>query len=167
MAFYGDSIFVTYKTSMAIFYFNASSNSLSLVNKFAYQTGVSFVRGVDIKNNLLAFTTAYGANSQTGIHIWDISTMTELSFYEQDFADPENVLFSQNVPLLNVLGGTESWQNGNPKGLFYSLDITDPQAPSVVHSDTLGGGFNFYIAMPLSGPLLPASFCVPCMLALS
>ncbi len=154
MAFYGDSIFVSYKTMMAVFYFNTSNHSLSLVNTFAQQSGNSLVRGVDIKNNLLAFTTAYGTNQQTGIHLWDIPAMTELSFYEQDFADPENVLFSRNVPLLNVLGGTESWQNGNPKGIFYSLNISNPQTPAVVHSDTLGGGFNFYIAAPLSGQLV-------------
>ncbi len=154
MAFYGDSIFVTYKTMMAVFYFNPANNSLSLISTFARQTGNSFARGVDVKNNLLAFTTAYGTNAQTGIHIWDIPTMTELSFYQQNFADPENVLFSQNVPLLNVLGGTESWQNGNPKGIFYSLNITNPQTPVVVHSDTLGGGFNFYIAGPISGQIM-------------
>ncbi|MEO8087989.1 MAG: T9SS type A sorting domain-containing protein [Bacteroidota bacterium] len=154
MAFYGDSILVSYKGMMAIFYFNTSNNSLSLANTFAFQTGNSFVRGVDVKNNLLAFTTAYGTNAQTGIHTWDIPTMTELSFYEQDFADPENVLFSQSVPLLNVLGGTESWQNGNPKGIFYSLNISNPLLPVIVHSDTLGGGFNFYIAGPISGQLV-------------
>lgn len=154
MAFYGDSIFVAYKTMMAVFYFNRTAGTLSLVNTFAYQAGASLVRGVAVKNNLLAFTTAYGTNTQTGIHLWDIPSMTELSFYEQDFADPENVLFSQNVPLLNVLGGTESWQNGNPKGIFYSLDISNPQQPGVVHSDTLGGGFNFYIAAPLKGQIV-------------
>lgn len=154
LAFHGDSIFVAYKKMMAVFYYNTSNGALSLVNKFAYQNGNSLTRGVAVKGDLLAFTTAYGQNSETGIHLWDISSMTELSFYQQDFADPENILFSQNVSLLNVMGGTESWQNGNPKGIFYSLDVTNPQLPQVVHSDTLGGGFNFYIASPMNGQLV-------------
>jgi hypothetical protein len=152
MAFKGDSIFVAYKTKMAIFH--DDGNVLSLLNRFAYQSNGSLTRGCDIKGNLLAFTTAYGPNTETGVHIYDIATLNELSFYEQDYCDPEDVMFGQNTSLLNVLGGTESWFNADPRGVFYSLDISNASLPTLNYLDTLPGITNFAIAQPIRGQII-------------
>jgi hypothetical protein len=151
-AFKGDSIFVTYKTKMAIFH--DDGNTISLLYKFAWQTNGTLTRGCDVKGNYLAFTTAYGPNSETGVHIYDIPSLNQLSFYQQNYCDPEDVLFGQNTNLLNVLGGTESWFNADPRGVFYSLNISNPLLPSLNYLDTLPGITNFAIAQPIRGQII-------------
>src|SRR6185436_11664925 len=152
LAFKGDSIFVTYKTKMAIFHDDGTS--ISLLNKFAYQSNGTLTRGCDVKGNYLAFTTAYGPNSETGVHVVDITNLNQLSFYPQNYCDPEDVFFGQNTNLLNVLGGTESWFNADPRGVFYSLNISNPSLPSLNYLDTLPGITNFAIAQPIRGQII-------------
>jgi hypothetical protein len=143
---------VTYKSKMAIFH--DDGNTISLLFKFAYQSNGTLTRGCEVKGNFLAFTTAYGPDSETGVHIYDIAAMNQLSFYQQNYCDPEDVFFGQNTNLLNVLGGTESWFNADPRGVFYSLDISNPSLPSLNYIDTLPGITNFAIAQPIRGQII-------------
>ncbi len=151
LAFYGDSIFVAYKTKMALFKDNG--NTLTLLNRFAYQTGNTKIRGCEVKDSVLAFTCAYGPDSVTGVHLYNARTLTPFSFYEQVYCDPENVIFGKNNNLLHVLGGTQSLASLglDPKGLFYSLDISDPSNPIEVYRDTLPGIIFYAVAMPMNG----------------
>ncbi len=146
IAFKGDSIFASYKTKMALFL--SAGNSLSLLQKFAYQSGNSLVRGCEVKGNYLAFTTAYGSNSQTGIHLLNASNLIPYFFYPQNFCDPEDVIFGQSTNLLHVLGGTESWFNTDPRGLFYSLSIANPYQPQLNFIDTIKGITYLAVAQP-------------------
>lgn len=151
IAFYGDTVFLAYKTKMAIFKDNG--NSLSLLGRFAYQTGTNTrVRGCAVKGNILAFTVAYGSNPQTGVYIYDASVVTQLSFYQQNYCDPEEVEFGRNTSLLHVAGGTESLGSFglDAKGLFYSLDISNPSSPTEVFRDTLPGIPGLAISMPMN-----------------
>lgn len=152
LAFKGDSIFVSYKSKMALFLING--NSLSLNHKFAYQSGNSLVRGCDVKGNYLAFTTAYGTNAQTGIHLLNAATLSSYFFYQQNYCDPEDVLFGQNTDLLHVLGGTESWFNTDPRGLFYSLSIANPTLPQLNFIDTIKGITYLSVAQPQRGVII-------------
>lgn len=151
IAFFGDTIFLAYKTKMAVFKNNG--NSISLLKKFAYQPGNSLIRGCEVKGNILAFVSAYGTNPQTGVHLYDATTLTQLSFYQQDFCDPENVVFGKNTNLLHILGGTESYATLGfvPSGLFYSLDITNSASPAEIYRDTLEGIFYLAVAQPRKG----------------
>lgn len=150
IAFFGDTVFVAYKTKMAAFKDNGST--LSLVKKFAYQPGTSIIRGCGVKNNTLAFVSSFGTNPQTGVHIYNAKTIQKLSFYPQNFCDPEDVVFGQNTNLLHVIGGTESYASLglNPNGLFYSLDITNPSSPVEVYRDTIPGVYFFQISQPMN-----------------
>ncbi len=151
IAFFGDTVFLAYKSKMAIFKDNG--NSISLLGCFAYQTGVNTrVRGCAVKGNLLAFTVAYGTNPQTGVYIYNASTVSKLSFYQQNYCDPEEVEFGKNTNLLHVAGGTESLASFglDAKGLFYSLDISNPALPLEVFRDTIPGIPGLAIAMPMN-----------------
>ncbi|MBL0048293.1 MAG: T9SS type A sorting domain-containing protein [Bacteroidetes bacterium] len=152
IAFKADSVFVSLKSKMALLLNNGTS--LSLLNRFAYQSNGIVARGCDVKGNLLAYTSAYGPNAQTGVHLLDANTLTQLSFFTQNFCDPEDVIFGANIPLLHVLGGTESWANANPNGLFYSLDITTPTLPTLNYMDTLKGITYLAVAQPQRGQLI-------------
>lgn len=151
IAFYGDTVFLAYKTKMAIFKDNG--NSLSLLGKFAYQSGANTrVRGCAVKGDILAFTVAYGPNPQTGVYLYDASSVTQLSFYQQNYCDPEEVEFGRNTDLLHVAGGTESLGSFglDAKGLFYSLDISNPSSPAEIFRDTLPGIPGLAISMPMN-----------------
>ncbi|MFZ5551768.1 MAG: T9SS type A sorting domain-containing protein [Bacteroidota bacterium] len=151
IAFKGsDTVFVACKKKMLVLKDNGTS--LSEITRFAHQPAdSSLVRGCDVKGNLLAFTSAYGNNSNTGVHIYDAVSLSPVSFYPQIYGDPEDVIFGKNTELLNVLGGTESWQNSDPHGVFYVLNIQNPSLPSLVFSDTLSGTTYFAVAQPIRG----------------
>lgn len=158
IAFKGaDTIFVAYKSKMAIFSFNGSA--LSLLSTFATQVSGTYVMGCDVKNNLLAFVTAAfdttaAGNSRTGVHICDaVNPATQYSFFQQDSCDPEDVMFGQNTDLLHVMGGTDSWASTNSVGIYYALNISNPALPSLIFLDALPHSFFFNIAQPMNGEL--------------
>jgi hypothetical protein len=135
-AFFGDTIFVAYKSRMAIF--RVDGERLRLVSRFADQPSGVKIRGCAVRDSLLAFTTAFGPAADNGVHLYNARTLEPISFHHQDYCSPEGVLFGQKTSLLHVLGGTASLNNPlDPNGLFYSLDISDPRAPVEVFRDTL------------------------------
>lgn len=167
IAFKGsDTVFVAYKSKMAIF--TANSGNLTFISTFATQVAGTYVMGCDVKNNLLAFvtsafdTTAAG-NARTGVHIADaVTPTTQYSFYQQDVSDPHDVIFGQSTDLLHVMGGTESWASANPWGYYYALNITTPSAPSLVFRDSLPNNFFFCIAQPMNGQLRNDTLFIAC-----
>lgn len=150
IALYGDTVFVAYKSKMAVFKDNGSD--LSLLTKFAHQTGTSKIRGCAIKGNILAFVAAYGSNAQTGLYLYNASTLSKYSFTQQNFCDPEETAFGINTNLLHVAGGTESLGSFglNANGLFYSMDVTNPALPIEVFRDTLPGIIGLAISQPMN-----------------
>jgi hypothetical protein len=159
IAFKGsDTIFVAYKSKMARFTVDAAGY-ISFVDVFAQQVTGTYVMGCDVKNNLLAFVTgAFDAtvagNSRTGVHLCDaITPTTEYSFHQQDTCDPHDVIFGQNTDLLHVMGGTESWATTNAIGIYYALNVANPNTPTLAFHDILPYNFFFNIAQPMNGEL--------------
>src|ERR1051325_8216789 len=161
IAFKGpDSVFISYKSKMALFKFDSNLNTLTLLTTFAQQVNGTYVMGCDVKNNLLAFCTSAfdstaSANARTGVHLVNTNNFSnQYYFFEQDTCDPQDVIFGQNTNLLHVLGGTESWVNGaNSYGIYYALNVANPSAPVRVFRDSLPNNFYFNIAQPMNGEL--------------
>ncbi|MEW6468933.1 MAG: T9SS type A sorting domain-containing protein [Bacteroidota bacterium] len=152
-----DSVFVAYKTKMALFKRNPN-NTLSLLNKFAHQP-LSLnplvqlrIRGCAVKGGLLAFTTGYGAEPGTGVYLYNADNLSYISFRQQNFCDPEEVEFGQNNSLLYVAGGTESLESFGliPHGIFYALNVSVPANPVEVYRDTVPGLPGIAISMPMN-----------------
>jgi|GEM_PF-683398 len=149
LAVKGDTLFVAYKRKMAAFLLDTSSSpSIQLLDRFGHLPSsqpVARVRGCDVKGGLLAYTvagysTSTQANAITGVHLVNAAATNfpQVYFYQQDYCDPEDVLFGKNTTLLHVLGGTESYAQGNnPEGIFYSLNVSNPSNPQLVFSDTI------------------------------
>lgn len=150
VAFKGDTVFVAYKSKMA--FFSDSGDHLTLLGRFGYQSGTSKIRACAVKGNLLAYTAAYGNNAQTGVYLYQAQTLTQLSFFQQNYCDPEGLAFGQTNNLLHIMGGTESLASLglDPKGLYYSLDVGDPSNPVEVYRDTMPGIIGLAIAMPMN-----------------
>lgn len=167
IAFKGsDTVFVAYKSCMAIFTF--SSGNLAFGSTFAPQVAGTYVMGCDVKNNQLAYVTSAfdttpAANSRTGVHIASaVAPFTQYSFHQQDTADPHDVIFGQNTDLLHVLGGTESWANGNSAGCYYALNVANPNLPSLEYVHWLPNNFFFCIAQPMNGELRNDTLYIAC-----
>jgi len=89
-----------------------------------------------------------GGNTD-GVYIHDARDLSFISYFQQTYCDPEEVLFGQNTELLHVLGGTASTTNpADPKGVVYSLDMTDPFNPTLVFLDTLNTIWGLGISNP-------------------
>lgn len=140
MAFYGDSIYVAAKTKVNLIKDNGTSFSfLATVATYTSSGNTTRIRGVDIKDSLLAYTAAYSSgNSQDGVYIYNIKTSTPLSFYHDTQGDPQDVYFGQNTKLLHVMGGTLTSSSAFD-GQYYALDYTTPSNPSLVFSQTING----------------------------
>ena len=150
LAIKGDTLFVASKRKMIAFTMDTTGTpSFTLISRFGQLTSTlpdARVRGCDVKGNLLAYTVStYSTTPQsdviTGVYIVNAGAANypQLSFHQQTFADPEDVIFGINTNLLHVLGGTESYARPNyPEGIFYSLDITNPSAPVQIFTDTIG-----------------------------
>lgn len=154
VAFYGDTIFAAFKTKVAVFKDNGTS--LQLITNIAAQTGNTRIRGVAVKGNLLAFAVAYSpGNAVDGVYLYNTKTLTQLSYNQQTYCDPEDVVFGQNTNLMHVLGGTQSYASLglDPSGLFYSLDITNPSVPVEVYRDTLPGIYFLAVAQPMNAEI--------------
>ncbi|TND10280.1 MAG: hypothetical protein FD123_528 [Bacteroidetes bacterium] len=157
LAIKGDTLFVAYKRKMAAFKLDTTGTpGITMIDRFGHLPSWlpnARVRGCDVKGNLLAYTVAtYSANVQadtvTGVYLVDAAAtgFPQLHYHTQTFADPEDVIFGINTNLLHVLGGTESYANlFDPSGIFYSLDVSNPQNPTQVYSRMIGQGALPYI----------------------
>lgn len=152
VAFYGDSLLVAAKTKVSLLKDNGSSFSpLSTVATFTGTT--TRVRGVDIKDTLLAFTVGYSpSNSQDGVYIFGLKGLQQLSFYNDTQGDPQDVCFGQSTKFLHVMGGTLS---NLVDGQYYVLDYTTPTNPTVVFTQTINGWASFgSISQPMNGKII-------------
>lgn len=153
IAFYGDSIFAAAKTKVNLLKDNGTT--FSLLGTVATYTGsTTRVRGVDVKDTLLAFTVGYSSgNAQDGVYIYGLKGLQQVSFYNDTQGDPQDVYFGQNTKYLHVMGGTitSSFVNGQ----YYALDYTAPNAPTLAFSQTINGQVLLgSIAMPMSAVVL-------------
>jgi len=137
IAFYGDSIFVAAKTKVNLLKDNGSS--FSYLGTVATYTGsTTRVRGVAIKDSLMAFTVGYSSgNTQDGVYLYNLKNLAPLSFYNDTQGDPQDVNFGQNTKLLHVMGGTIS--STLVHGQYYALDYTVPSNPNLVFSQQING----------------------------
>lgn len=137
IAFYGDSILVAAKTKVEIIL--DSANTFTYKGTIAGFTGTSRVRGLDVKDSLLAYTVGYSAsNSIDGVYLVNLKNLQQLSFYNNIYADPMEVSFGQNNKLLHVMGGTLAafpFVNGS----YYALDYTNPSSLQLKFNDTING----------------------------
>ena len=142
----GDTLFVAYKTSLTLF--KDSGNEIVLISElFAVNNpNLSRIRGCAVKGSLLAFTVGTNfifPSNQDGIYLYDANSLEMLSFHPEQFCDPEDVLFGKNTDFLHVLGGGQFTSSiaplTNPRGHYYVLDISDPEFPTLVFSDTIPG----------------------------
>lgn len=153
ISFYGsDTLFVTYKKQVAIF--RDLGTSFSLETTFAPQVGNSIVKGGAINDTLYAYTQQLGGATD-GIYIVDARDLTPYGFHYQSFAEPEDVMFGElNPHLLHVLGGSQNitipW---DPRGLFYTLDVTNPTSPSLLFIDTLTTIPGLGMALPVNADM--------------
>ena len=146
ISFYGDTLFVAYKSSVAVF--QDLGNSFTLRDRFAFQPGNSKLRGGAVKGTVFACVTSYGGASD-GVYLYDTRTYQLLGHFPQPYCDPEEVEFGLQTPLLHVLGGSHTTTNPfDPKGCFYSLDISDPSTPTRVFIDTIHAIIGLGISSP-------------------
>lgn len=152
ISFFGDSLFVAYKAKVAVFL--DQGNTFTLLDRFAIQTGNGKVRGGAIKDSIYACVASYGGASD-GVYLYHAHTYQLLGNYPQPYCDPEDVEFGQQTPLLHVLGGSQTTTNPfDPKGCFYSLDITDPTAPTRAYIDTVNTIIGLGISAPQSAVII-------------
>jgi hypothetical protein len=138
IAFYGDSVFVAAKTKVNLLL--DSNNTFTYRSTVAtYTAAAQRVRGLDIKDSLLAYTVAYGnPNTQTGVYLRNVKNNQLLNFYHDTIGNPVEVSFGQNTKLLNVMGGTFQ-PLFSVNGRFYALDYTNPNLMQLKFTDTITG----------------------------
>ena len=152
ISFYGqDTIFLTYKSKVAVF--QDLGTSFGLLTTFGPTSANAIIRGGAIKDTLYAYAVSFTQGAgQDGIYLIDARDFTQYSFWPQTYGEPEEILFSQSNNLMNVLGGTQSWSNPlDPKGCFYSLDVSDPYNPAEIYYDTVNTIWGFGISAPMNG----------------
>ncbi len=141
IAFYGDTLFVAYYKKVGVFYDNGTSFQKLIT--FGHITGNGYIAGGDLKDSIYAYTVGrngYSGQAPDGIYFRNARTFAPVSFYQQTFAAPEDVVFGKNTPLLHVMGGSQTTYNGlDPRGYYYSLNISNIYSPQLVFSDTLEG----------------------------
>lgn len=151
IAFYGDSLYVGYDTEVGIFYDNGSS--FTKTGSLAEITNFGTIRGIDIKDDMLAVTKSLSF-TQDGVYLYDIPTGNQIAYHQQNYGDPEDVVFGETTDMLHVLGGTQNSNNVfDIKGYFYTLDLTIPTSPQVVYEDTLDGIIGFTIVSPMNAEI--------------
>lgn len=148
IAFKGDSVFLACRTRAKVLL--DEGNIFSHLADFAEQSGNSLTRGGEILDNLYLMGQGFG-NANDGIYIFDAITLQELGFHHQSFGEPEEILLGEPEGVVHVLGGTRSWTNpADPRGLIYSLDVSNPSDPHLLFTDTLNGfPFGLGIASPV------------------
>lgn len=153
VAFYGDSLIVAAKRKLLVL--EDAGSSLNYLSTHASFTGDTRIRGLDIKDTLLAYTVSWPLffSPITGVYIVELESMTNLGFYPMTSNGPLEVYFGQNTELLHVMGG----QIGiGVDGLYSVLDYSDPSTPNLVFQDTIKGHIlaGGSIGAPMSSVLL-------------
>ncbi len=135
VAFYEDSLLVAAKNKLLVL----DAGSLDLLSVYATYPGDSRIRGLDVKDSLLAYTVAYPLffNPDAGVYLVDLTTMTELDFYQNTASAQCEVYFGQNTELLHVLGGSYSILNTD--GTYFALNYSDPSNLFLAYDDTIHG----------------------------
>ncbi len=138
LSFYGDSLIVDYKNTVAIFHDTGSD--LILQNTFFSPTYGGIIRGGEVIDSLYIFAVAMNTFSNgDGIYIYNLKNLNRLSYFHQGFGDPQDIILGNNN-IVHVLGGSQSINNPfSSSGYFYSLDITDVYNPNMIFNDTIKG----------------------------
>ena len=153
ISFYGDSIFAASKTKLNLL-LNAPG-SISYISTVVSYTGNSRIRGLDIKDSLLAYTVAYSPLAiEDGVYLLNLNDLSQLDFYHDTWGFPMEVYFGQSNELLHVMGG----KHKNPfvfDGRYYVLDYSTPTSMSFEYEDTiLGIVLLGSVAMPMSAKII-------------
>lgn len=149
VAFRGDSLIVAAKHKLQ--YFKDSLNTLIRKSDIFTSAGDGRIHGVDIKDNLMAFTLGFSSQAgEQGVYLYDLNTLTQLDFYNQIEADAWEVYFGTNTPLLHVMGGNYPL---TLNGLYYAMDYTNPNSLQLAFKDTISGALNS-LAMPMSAEII-------------
>ncbi|MBN1997137.1 T9SS type A sorting domain-containing protein [candidate division KSB1 bacterium] len=151
--FFGDSLIVSEEARVSLFREKLSGNSerFEPIGVLEIPMQKSLVCGGAIKGSMFAAIAGMGGASD-GVYIYDLKSGGMLSFVPITFSDPEDAFFGLNNNLLHILGGTRSTHNPfDPRGLFCSLDVSDPTVPKMVYADTLRGMTGVAIASPMNG----------------
>ena len=144
LSFFGDTVLSASNKMVVIVKDNG--NDFQRLGSFGTLTGNGFISGGDVKDNIYAYTVGRN-NTGDGVYLIHLLNLDQLSYFPQTFCDPENVVFGKNTDLLHVLGGTQNYANPlDPRGLFYSLDISEVSDPVEVFRDTIEGFTGFAIA---------------------
>ena len=149
ISFYGDSLFVAYKTKVAIFFDDGIG--FQKLATFGHTAGnAQRIRGGDIKGDLFAYTKSLGGLPFTdGVYLVDIPTLQPLAYTQYALWGHEDVNFGQGNDLLHVMAGTNLLGNG----LFLSMDVSNPALPVEVFRDTVPGIPFLGIASPMSAEI--------------
>jgi len=149
LSFLGDSIIVA--SNKKVVMLNDLGSGYERITEWGSAPGLGFISGGAVKDWLYAYTVGRTVSSD-GVYLFDLKTMQQVSYYKQNFSDPENVVFGINTPYLHVMGGTQNYSNPlDSRGLFYTLDLSDPAEPELVFSDTITGFIGLAIANVRSG----------------
>ncbi len=136
LSFYGDTIFVA--ADKKVILLDDAPTSITKIGELNVTATGGFISGGEVKDSLYACTLGRNGNND-GVYIFNAKTLSQLSYFQQTYADPENVVFGSNN-LLHIMGGTQGYTNPlDGDGMFYSLDITDPANPQMVFHDTIHG----------------------------
>lgn len=148
IAFFGDTLFVAYYKKVGVFFDNGTA--FQKITSFGHISGGGYIAGGDIKGSVYAYTVGrngYSGLTPDGIYFRDAMTFAYISSYPQTFAAPEDVIFGKNSALLHVMGGAQNTYNPfDPRGLFYTLDISNVNSPQLIYSDTLPGFIGLAVA---------------------
>lgn len=150
VAFKGDSIVLAAKRKLLLLKDNGGS--FGLLQTISSLTGTGRFHGVDIKDNLLAYTVGLSAVSD-GVGLVDLDNLQQLGFYSSTLGDPLEVYFGQGRDLLHVLGGT-IFNLFTKDGLYFALEYSNPASMTEVFRDTLPGFGLLSISQPMSAELL-------------
>jgi hypothetical protein len=145
IAFYGDSLLVAAKNKLLVI----DGNTLDLLSVYNTYGGDARIRGIDIKDSLMAYTVAYPLffNPETGVYLVDLNTMTELDFYQNTGTAQCEVYFGQSTELLHVMGGQISI---GMDGYYFALNYSDPSNIYLEYDDTI---FGIPIVSSISAPM--------------
>lgn len=156
VAFYGgDTLFVAYKSNVTVL--RDMGNYFQFVTTINPPVSGGKIRGIDVKDSLLAFTLGYdNVQANEGVYVYDARTFTQKDFYSYGYCDPEGVFFGQNTDLIHVMGGSNSITSGggDVQGLYYVLNCADPSNLQFVYGDTLPAVPGFEIASAMNAEIV-------------
>jgi hypothetical protein len=151
--FYGDSLLVAAKTSLLVL--EDAGGSINYVDTYASYPSPARIRGLDVKDDFLAYTVAYSIfSADDGVYLVDLTTMTEEDYFADNAGDPVEVYFGQSNELLHVMGGQLPATLFN--GRYYALDYSVPSSLNMVYADTIEGQIlaGGSVAIPMSAFIL-------------